>query len=75
MKFATSRRSLKIFVQNKDSIFATAVDVWKLKQREQRGSEKRYMISHSPQESNCPDGTYLSKKASELETSNKEKYS
>ena len=63
------------FLQNKDSIFTTAVDVWKLKQREQLGSEKRYMISHSPQESNYPDGTYLSKKASELETSNKEKYS
>ena len=63
------------FVKNKDSIFTTAVDIWKLKQRQQLDGEKRSMISHSPQESNYPHRTYLSKEASELKTSNKEKYS
>ena len=51
------------------------MDIWKLKQQQQLGGEKRSMISHSPQESNYPHRTYLSKEASELETSNKEKYS
>ena len=63
------------FVQNKDSVFTTTMNIWKLKQRQQLGGEKSYMVSHSPQKSNYPDGTYLSKKTSELEASNKVKYS